>query len=953
MLNKLISQGSSFKSIVKPSRTVGSVRQGTGNEVTNREIHEANMGYQNLVNELEEYHIQSLNFGILDDATIERMSVTRINIADKTKEANHVNSIDMGSTKIGEICTKCKLQFPSCGGHYGHIELPTPIIHPLLKKELVKVLSVICHNCCKIRLPESSIQSSGIMRVVQSRRLHDLVELVGDDMTCPHCKRVNKSIATGEHGPDKISLKSGPALSMSDIQTMLLKTRLTADQLKVMGYEGGSHPADIIITKLLVIPPVHRPDVIIDGRVKHSDLTDAYSTIIRSCTEYTEAVRIHKSETEINSKLDIISRNILKLFTNPDTGSGKDPKGILESFKGKESVTRQGRRTNLNARSVLGPAPHINYGEIAVPIEQAKVLLRTEKITRYNITKMKEYMALGQIENVILAGTVNKIKVKDETRWKYVMELKPGDTVFRHFMDGDIIIFVRQPTLQKESMSAYSARIWNQRTIGMHLSSTNPHNADFDGDEGNLFGVVGQQAIAETDLILNARNNIISSQSGRPNVGLVMNALSGGYALTAKDVLVSKELFYECLDILDVPLNILDFEKRVLARGGKMYYQESDSDNIHLIRTEQELLEHRPNFVDGKVLFSATLPPTLQYQRGGVTIQDGILLSGQLGKGHIGASHGSIVQIIYADFGSAEASRFVTNATKVLDIYSYRRGITVSIYDYCPWLGNSEKKTALDDERREIIARLKGKIAEMAVPNKCNTELVKRYENKIVEHMEQATNDIGISVLNKFMDPSGGIAIMANSGAKGSTVNAAHTTGMIGPQYDRGERMTLSITNNTRTTPYVVPNDTDVTSRGFITSNYSEGVTPLDAAHASVSTRNAVVDTAVGVADAGYLTRRLVRYTEDVTTAYNRGVVINAAKPSGKDSDIKRSVSLIYGDDNYDTTKLELVRTPIGEIFLPVDIYRVVAKLNSKHGFYDNSGLPSCSPYMGSMEFED
>lgn len=950
----MLNNPSIFKSsvsITKPVRAIKPPKVGASDEVANREAHAVNSGYHNLVAELEDYQIGSIAFSLLSDEKIKSLSVTQISIADKTSADNCVNSRKMGSTRREEICTYCKLQFPHCNGHYGHIELPTPIINPLFKRELVKVLSVLCHNCCNIRATYEYIESVGINKLPQDRRLQELSKLVGKEMTCPHCKKANYEIAPGDHGPNYINIKGRAPLKMDEILTLLHCDRLTPDIVKILGYEGGSHPRHIIMTSILVIPPVHRPDVIIDGRVKSADLTDAYASIIRACTDYTETVRLGKLENEKNAKLERISREIHKLFTNPDGTAGKDPKGILETFKGKEGVTRQvqGRRSNLNARSVLGPAPELNFGELAIPVEQAKALLRPETVTQFNLKKMKEFMATGKVESITVEGKTNKIRITDSNRWEYVMKLKPGDIVYRHTMDGDVVIFNRQPTLQPESMGGYRVKVHDKRTIGMHLSATTPHNADFDGDEGNVFGLVGQQSVAEVEYIMGTWNNIISSQSARPNFGLVMNALSGGYALTANGVLVSRELFYECIDVMDEKPDMIEFMKRAIDHNGEIYYGESD--NLIRIRDHDTLNLHKPTFFGGRVLFSVFLPPTLQYKKGNVVIKDGILMSGQTASAHIGGSTGSIVQVIYSDYGAREACRFITNATRVLDIYAYRRGITVGIYDYCPWLGNTEKKNALDDTRRKIIAKLRGKISELPIPDACDIEMNKKYENTIVEHMEQAINDMGAAVLSKFTDKDGGIAIMANSGAKGSTVNAAHTTGMIGPQYDRGKRMTLCITNNTRTTPYVVPGETDVSARGFITSNYSEGVTPLDAAHAAVFTRNAIVDTAVGVADNGYLSRRLVRFNEDVTTEYNGGVVLNAIR--GKGNDLKRTVSLIYGDDNYDTTKIELVETPLGKIFIPVDISRIVARLNSRFGYFSNDDIQACAPYTGPIIYED
>ena len=61
--------------------------------------------------------------------------------------------------------------------------------------------------------------------------------------------------------------------------------------------------------------------------------------------------------------------------------------------------------------------------------------------------------------------------------------LEDGDIVHRHMMDGDAILFNRQPTLHRMSMMCHIAKIMKQGdTFRMNVADTKPYNADFDGD---------------------------------------------------------------------------------------------------------------------------------------------------------------------------------------------------------------------------------------------------------------------------------------------------------------------------------------------------------------------------------------------------------------------------------------------------------------------------------------
>ena len=67
-------------------------------------------------------------------------------------------------------------------------------------------------------------------------------------------------------------------------------------------------------------------------------------------------------------------------------------------------------------------------------------------------------------------------------------------------MNGDGILFNRQPTLHRMSMMCHIARIMPQAdTFRMNVADTKPYNADFDGDEMNLH--MPQDVESETELL--------------------------------------------------------------------------------------------------------------------------------------------------------------------------------------------------------------------------------------------------------------------------------------------------------------------------------------------------------------------------------------------------------------------------------------------------------------------
>uniref|UniRef100_A0A4W5LQK0 DNA-directed RNA polymerase n=1 Tax=Hucho hucho TaxID=62062 RepID=A0A4W5LQK0_9TELE len=81
-------------------------------------------------------------------------------------------------------------------------------------------------------------------------------------------------------------------------------------------------------------------------------------------------------------------------------------------------------------------------------------------------------------------------------------ELRFGDVVERHMIDGDIVLFNRQPSLHKLSIMAHIAKVKPHRTFRFNECVCTPYNADFDGDEMNLHLPQTEEAKAEALVLM-------------------------------------------------------------------------------------------------------------------------------------------------------------------------------------------------------------------------------------------------------------------------------------------------------------------------------------------------------------------------------------------------------------------------------------------------------------------
>ena len=115
-----------------------------------------------------------------------------------------------------------------------------------------------------------------------------------------------------------------------------------------------------------------------------------------------------------------------------------------------------------------------------------------------------------------MAGAKTIIKSKGELKIsiqhsnKDNLELSIGDVVNRHLMDGDYVLFNRQPSLHKMSMMGHRVKVMKGNTFRLNVSVTPPYNADFDGDEMNMHVPQSPASMIELVNIAGVCHQIIS-----------------------------------------------------------------------------------------------------------------------------------------------------------------------------------------------------------------------------------------------------------------------------------------------------------------------------------------------------------------------------------------------------------------------------------------------------------
>src|ERR1700722_15981880 len=141
----------------------------------------------------------------------------------------------------------------------------------------------------------------------------------------------------------------------------------------------------------------------------------------------------------------------------PSQPGQKPIRGFVQRLKGKQGRFRgnlSGKRVDFSGRTVISPDPNLRIDEVAVPERVAKILTYPERVTLHNQEVLRQAVRNGWDvppgANFVTGGTSGLKKfLKFGNRNAIADGLKIGDVVERHIVDGDVVLFNRQPRLHK------------------------------------------------------------------------------------------------------------------------------------------------------------------------------------------------------------------------------------------------------------------------------------------------------------------------------------------------------------------------------------------------------------------------------------------------------------------------------------------------------------------------
>jgi DNA-directed RNA polymerase II subunit RPB1 len=435
--------------------------------------------------------IIGIQFSILSPEEIRKSSVAEI-----TSRDTYINNKPiigglfdprMGVLEPGLICPTDGLDYMKTPGYHGHIELARPVFYIQYLTTILKILKCVCFKCSKLLISKNVYKQAlkltgdarwkyvfGIINKIGGKDKRCGGENTEDGCGCLQPNKIKKEeVATiiaewnTEKNTEQINIK------LTAEMVLKIFKRISDEDVAFMGFSPiWSRPDWMICQVMLVPPPSVRPSVKHDAQQRsEDDLSHILVSIIKTNKTLHEKIKNNEDASVIDGWTSLLQYFVATQVDNKIPGaapvaqrSGRPLKSIKDRLNGKQGRMRSNlmaKRVDFSARSVITADPNISIKELGIPMKIAKNITKPVIVNTLNKAFLTKLLYNGpdvfpgakKLERK--SGTTIELRYIDRKS----INLEEGDIVHRHMMDGDVILFNRQPTLHRMSMMAHIVRV--------------------------------------------------------------------------------------------------------------------------------------------------------------------------------------------------------------------------------------------------------------------------------------------------------------------------------------------------------------------------------------------------------------------------------------------------------------------------------------------------------------
>ncbi|KAL8294013.1 hypothetical protein RB600_000133 [Gaeumannomyces tritici] len=863
------------------------------------------------------------------------------------------------SSKTAE-CQTCAQPLQNCSGHFGHVRLPLPAFHIGYLRFVQTILQNICKDCARVLLTEperrkflTELRRPGIDNLRRTGICKKINEQCRKVKICPYCDSVNgtiRKIGVLKLAHDKFvafnksnsakkippeskivfdnsflyAKKAVPDLekhlrkAMEDLNPLKVLTlfkMITPTDCELLGLDPSEGRPEMFLWQYLPAPPICiRPSVAQDNASNEDDITTKLAEIVHIAGLIRGALSKGHTIQTIMEQWEFLQLQIA-MYVNSEVpglgqpGFGKMTRGFCQRLKGKQGRFRgnlSGKRVDFSGRTVISPDPNLGIDQVAIPILVAKNLTYPERVQFQNLAKLQQCVRNGPATWPGAQAVIKqdgdgdyKMNLKFGNRDDVANNLRFGDVVERHIEDGDIVLFNRQPSLHKLSIMSHLVKVRPWRTFRLNECVCTPYNADFDGDEMNLHVPQTEEARAEAINLMGVKHNLATPKNGEPIIAATQDFITAAYLLSSKDNFFSRKVFtYLCQHMMVDGKEYLELPPPAILKPcalwtGKQIF------NVLMRPNKQSPVKVN---LDAKCREYKVRPgeaPDLCPNDGWLIIRNSEIMCGVMDKSIVGGGKkDSIFYVILRDFGPDYAVTAMNRLAKLCARTLGNRGFSIGVGDVFPTMELRVEKDKLvaDADRKcdDLIDTFKaGKLQKAA-----GCDLEQTLENSISGILSRVRQQAGAKCV-ETLSRNNAPLIMAKSGSKGSEINVAQMVAAVGQQIIGGQRVPDGFQD--RSLPHFHKNSRQPPSKGFVANSFYSGLLPTEFLFHAISGREGLVDTAVKTAETGYMSRRLMKSLEDLSTQYD-----DTVRTSGGGI-----VQFQFGADKLDPVDMEGTAVPV------------------------------------------
>ena len=570
---------------------------------------------------------------------------------------------------------------------------------------------------------------------------------------------------------------------------------------------SGNKPEWMIMNVIPVIPPDLRPMVQLDGgRFATSDLNDLYRRIINRNNRLKRLLELGAPDIIVRNEKRMLQEAVDALIDNgrrgrPVTGPGNR---ALKSL----SDMLKGKNGRFR-QNLLGKRVDYSGRSVIVVGPELKLyqcgLPKEMAIELFKPFVMKELVANGTAHNIKNAK-------------KMVERLQPEVwDVLEEVIKEHPVMLNRAPTLHRLGIQAFEPILVEGKAIKLHPLVCTAYNADFDGDQMAVHLPLSVEAQAECRFLLLSPNNLLKPSDGGPVAVPSQDMVLGIYYLTQERPGVKGEgKFFKNLNeaILAYENGVITLHSRITVRVTKTVNGKVMSGNV--------------SSTLGRFLFNEIIPQDLGFVDRSIPGNELLLeVDFLVGK----KQNKKILEKVINTHGATVTAEVLDKIKATGYKYSTRAAMTVSISE----MTVPPQKPQMLQEAQDTVDKITKNFKRGLITEE------ERYK-EVVETWKN-TDDALTKALLDGLDKYNNIFMMADSGARGSDKQIKQLAGMRGLMADT--------TGRTIELP--------------IKSNFREGLDVLEYFMSAHGARKGLSDTALRTADSGYLTRRLVDVSQQLS----------------------------------------------------------------------------------------